>query len=153
MAFTQFPSRLFVRELDTSETLLMGGYTVSEPIAMTKAVLSIYKHGTAAGSESLRLKVFGAELTTSPAVATSNYSAIADIPGISTYWLGNLTFTFPTPVNLNPNNAAWFALEGLSYTRTDSFYLSYILDWPYPVSTQLTGGSASSALRIVGYQN
>jgi hypothetical protein len=152
MAFTQFPKRLVVRELDTSETMLMGGYKPGSSLSLAKAVLSVYKHGTAVGSEGLRLKVFGSESTAATPIATSDYSAIASIPGISTYWLGNLTFTFSTRVNLDADNTYWFALEAQNYTNTGAFYLSYVFDWPYPISTQLSApDSYGAALRLLGY--
>ena len=152
MAYTQFPSELSVRLLETDDIAPLGGYKVLTAMSLENTVLSMYIHGALVGAEKFRLKIFPTNSATSTAAMwTSEYSELSDITSPGSYWMGNVKFTFSTRPNLNPNLTYYFYIQAASYTKTVSTYVSFVLDWPYPVYTQLTSGQASAAMRLLGY--
>jgi hypothetical protein len=152
MAFTQFPSELAVRLIETDETAQLGGYKVATAMSLQNCVLSMYIHGALIGTEKFRLKIFPTNsATNTAAIWTSEYSELSDITSPGSYWLGNVKFTFSTRPNLNPNLTYYFFIQAADYTQTVSTYVSFVLDWPYPVYTQLTTGTPSAAMRLLGY--
>lgn len=152
MALTQYPSHLYVKTFDTSETVKLGSFQVAAATELKYLVLWIYKHGTAGGSEQMRVKLYSSE-NQQAALYTSDWSALASISGISTYWLGWLRFTFDR-ANLSANLRYYFAVETTGYTRNeDTYYLSAVLDWPEAVNTWNTsGGYPGAKISIVGYK-
>jgi hypothetical protein len=152
MAFNDFPSNLFVTVAQTSEELQLGGFTVDQAIDLKHVVLTMYKHGAAAGSERFKIKIYGSPTYSGSAMATSDWVTLASF-STSTYWIGRVRFDFSSQVPLGPTNKVYLSLAHENYTENlTTFYVGCPLDWPIALNTQATTGLASAIVALVGYE-
>ncbi len=153
MAYTQFSDKFAVQTFDTSELVPLGCYKVSTTTELYYAVLDLFKQGTAGGSETLTLRIYGTSAYAGTPIATSAAVSLSTLSGIvAANWIGNARFTFATRPNLNPKLTYFFALATTSYTRNaNTYYLGAVLDWPNPINT-ITGAGPAAKLALVGYR-
>jgi len=155
MTLAHFSNRLQCKVFETSEVVSPGGFTLAQAQELAYIRLLIYKHGTAAGTEKFRLKVYAdADLT--KLIATSAWSEFAnpDAAAIlaASAWLGYLRFDFAREW-LPASQAFYLALESSGYTRNlNTFYVGGILDWPVPTYTQTYSPRFAFAMEIYGYR-
>jgi hypothetical protein len=151
MTYTNFPSNLYIAVID-SAPLKLGGFTVSAPLSLKHAVIHIYKHGTAGGSETLTLKAYGSSDCSGTPIGSSSAVSVSSFSE-GTYSIGAVRFDFSTEIQMNPDNPIYFALAHSNYTENSTtFYLSCVLDWPFAINTQSTTGLAGVAMGLVGYE-
>jgi hypothetical protein len=141
-----------VQPFDTSEVVQLGRYKLSEGMELTYAMLQILKVGTAGGSETLTLKLFGSSDYAGTAIATSTAGVLATaMSGLGTNPIADIRFDFARQ-NLNPNLWYYAAIVTANYTRNaNTYYLAAVEDWPFPRNT-ISGAGAAAALTFVGYQ-
>jgi hypothetical protein len=149
MSFQKFSRKQYVVPVDTGVEGDLGSYTLQAATELKHVLLTIYKHGTlSSGNDRGRVKIYGSEAR-DVALYTSDWSDFADISGLGTYWLGAVRFDF-SQQNLAPREY-WLGLELGNYTRSaDIRFIGFVLDWPYPINTQLATMN-SAAVRFVGY--
>lgn len=151
MAFTQFPNEAVVETFETSEVVKLSRFTLATATELLYVTLRILKVGTAGGSETLTLKVFGSSDYTGTAVATSSAFTLSTISGLTTNWIGDVRFTF---ARQNLSAATYYlALTTANYTRNgDTFYLGAVQEWPYTFNT-ITTFQAGAQFAVIGYRS
>lgn len=149
MANAQFPKDFYVKTLNTSVTEKLCQITCDKNQLLRYIVLSVLKNGTSAGSESLTLKLYTSwDLDKAVMVSSSARLLTATGATAGQSWLGRLRFDFEG-YPLTAGNIYYLRIQTTSYTRTASYYLAAVLDWPDTVYTQ--GGSVSGAqIRLIG---
>jgi hypothetical protein len=122
-----FRSDQYIKVLDTGEAYHGATFTVDEAQEIGHVRLVLYKHGTHAGTERLRVKLYHASDLTK-LYATSEWSDLADISSLGANWIGWLRFDFDREW-LSPSETYYLAVETTGYTRNaDTFYLGFALD-------------------------
>ena len=148
MAFQSFPDTLYLKTMATGETVAAGGFSVPDAQELRHVVLTVYKHGTAGGTERLRLKVFHDEAQTKT-YATSDWATVSEAIEGATYWIGRVRFDFGYQ-NLSAGETYYLGVESDGYTRSgDTFYIAFPLDWPLAINEQQSA-SAGLAFEIYG---
>lgn len=150
MAFRQFPSQLFTRVMNTGEAVQLGGVLSAKAFELGNIVVWVYRVGTPA-AEQVRLRVCydAAGLNTMAASAWVSVSTIGVAP-----FIGRVRFDFALRPDFPANQRFYvFAETQGGYVRTgNTSYLSFPLDWPNPVYTQLNAPKRyGSAMEIYGY--
>lgn len=143
-------SQVWVREFQTSEVVQCGKVTTTQAIELGYLRILLFKHGTLAGTEQVRAKVYHDSGYTQ-LYATSDWADIADIDGLTTDWWGWLRLDFDRP-NLAAGSY-YIALETTGYTYSDSAYLAASLNWPLAQYTQVDTQQFSVMLQIYGYRD
>lgn len=148
MPFLSFPANQLIKTMATSETVHAGGFTLSRDQELRYGVVTLFKSGTAGGSERLRLKIFhDADLT--KLYATGAWSTVATAVGAASHWIGKLRLGFDTPVNVETPEVYHFGIEPENYTRSgDAFYLGFSLDQPIRVNSH--AGALGLSLELYG---
>lgn len=143
MAFAQFPRDRFVKIFDTDELVRMGSFSdVEGELAHIRS--EAYIKGTLAGTERIRVKIFGDNRYTA-LFATSEWfylNTVQDEDGVIQVgdYLGDVRFDFSRQ-NLNPNITYFVGAEIDGYTENfDSFFISLSRD--YINSVYATSGNA-----------
>lgn len=152
MGFTQFPDIQRLITFETSELVQLGRFKVAETTELKYIVARLFKKGTAGGSETLTLKIYGSSDYAGTAYATSAAVTLASITGLSaTNSNGDARFVFDRQ-NLNPNSWYYVAMSTASYTRNgDTYYLAAVRDWPFPFNT-VSGAGPAARFTIHGYR-
>lgn len=153
MTYTDFPANFYVQTFDTSEVVKLGRFYPAEAMELYHIVLHCFKKGTAGGSETLTLKVYGNSSYEGTALATSSAFTLSSASWTSnSNGIGWLRFDFAKQ-NLNPNNWYYLALTTANYTRNaDTYYLGAVLDWPHAVHTAKHNQGAAAKFNIIGYR-
>lgn len=145
-----FPLTTYWKTLNTSEVITAGGITVPADTHLQSVYLWMYKHGQHGGGERLRVRVYH-DSSLQKLYATSDWSAIADIPSLPTYWRGRLLFTFSSRVWLNDDSTYFLAVEADGYTRNvNTFYLAFLYDWPQSINVNMQEPRYGLALENYG---
>lgn len=148
MAFLDFPDTLKVKTFDDDEEVAAGAFTFPDHMEIAHARLVVYKHGSHAGTERLRVNIYS-DSAYSNLMHQSDWSEIADIDGIDAidYWIGWLRFDFDRE-HVNLNYTYYIAVEIDGYTRdSDAYYIAGVLDWPLEHMTHV----ADQGLALVFY--
>lgn len=141
MAFTQFPSILNVKILDTSEIMEMGGFKPTQNGELKYIRILLIKKGTIPGAAKVQIKVHTSTDLTA-AYASSNELFVGDIAqylldqamitSLSDDWASWIRFDFDRQ-NLNMNLTYYTSLNGPGYVRDlDNFYVGVPRDFPFP---------------------
>lgn len=125
---------LIANVLDTSEEKHLGGYTITDKdLELAHIRVKLFVTGTPGGSEQLRLNVYSRS-DLDALVAQSNWIDVADFYTVTTQFLSLVRFDFNREF-FEVGDTLHLALESNNYTRNgDSFYISFISDWPDPVN-------------------
>lgn len=151
MGFAPIHADYLVKTLDSSEIAHLGGYTVAEDRELKWIRLAVYKHGTAGGTEQMRLGLYSRS-DLAGLLFRSDWIDVADFDG-GTYWIGLVRFDFNRQ-HLDKDIEYHLGIETQNYTRNaDTFYLSVVSDWPDSINTPQTGGAYfAAASDIFGYK-
>ncbi len=150
MAFASFPATQFVKVMETSEVVLVGGLTFPRDQELAHAYLNVYKAGTAGGSERLRLKVFH-DADRTKLYATGEWATMRGAWGAAVRWIGRVRFDFDPAVNIEADATYYFAVESDGYTRNgQTFFISFPLDWPLSINTNVDSPSYGLAVAAYG---
>lgn len=143
-----FPSKLYVKVIETGEEAYLGGYSVTDLTSLVYARAFVFKAGSATGQ--LRLNVYGDSKRTE-VLATSEWSDLASIEEFAGGdWLGRVRFTFAN-LNLSNNHQVYVTCETSGYTRNgNTDYLSLLFDWPLSTNVQTNSPQAGLALELYG---
>lgn len=152
--FLQFPTPLAIKTLDTSETYEVCKFTVGESQELKHARIMIYKHGTAGGSETMTMRIYGAAGSIG-LVDTSSAASLASAGASGTYTLNWFRFDF----NRKPLLAGlsyYAVLSTANYTRnSDTYYLGVVLnsqpDW-MQVTNQNAVQMNAAVFHLYGYR-
>jgi len=152
MALTQFPKDLYIRAMDTSEEVYLGGYTVSDAMELEYARVWLFKHGTQGGTEQFRIKAYSNALRETPRY-TSDWASLSDITDITTDdWTGWFRMTFNRQ-NVEAGAVLYLTIEAQNYTRNANvFYVGTGLDWPETTNTQTDTPKAGGKVELYGYR-
>jgi hypothetical protein len=152
----QFPTPLSIKTLDTSESYEICKFTLAgnEDQEIKHARILIYKHGTAGGSETLTLKIYG-EAGSIGLIDTSSAVSLSLAGASGTYSLNWFRFDF----NRKPlkRGLSYYAvIETANYTRNaDTYYLGVVLQ-SQPEWMQNTNKNAvqmdAAVFHLYGYQ-
>lgn len=142
MGYSPILNDQVVKTLDSSEIAHMGGFTLPKDGELNHIRLTIYKQGTAGGTEQLRIGVYSrsdlaAQLFTSDWAELSDWtSAIGSANGDNQ--IGLMRFDFDRQ-HLDSDTEYHLAIETNNYTRNaNTFYLSFAADWPLNINTPST---------------
>lgn len=150
MGIEQFPTDSYLKVCETGELVVAGGFQTARHEELRHIVMRLYKRGTRAGSERVRLKIYADDACVQ-LMAWSSWVALDDIPRIDEdqIYIGDVRFDFES-FNVNKNRTYWLAIETDGYTRVQSsFFLGFLYDWPDPVYQQ--ADAPSYALRVAIY--
>lgn len=154
MAFTQFPSVINFKPLDNSTDVNsaseMGSFTLAENTYLGNTRIVLMKHGTAGGTETLKMKLSLSNDVTRAYIE----SAEINLTDFSTdeYFLGWLTFTFAQET-LDSDNTHYAFLEYSNYTRNENtYYLAYAMDGALFVNDFNASDDYGPALPVMGYK-
>jgi hypothetical protein len=151
MSFLQFPDIQRVLVFETSTTMPLVKFQLNEKLELVYIPLRILKVGTAGGSESMTLKVWGSENYNGTPIATSSAYSLAGISGLTTNWIGDIRFDFARQ-NLGANVWYYLTIDVANYTRNGTtFYLSAVQEWPFTFNT-ITTFSAGARAVYAGYK-
>lgn len=131
MAILEHYNEGYVKVVETGELVVAGGFQTSRHEELRHIVMRLYKRGTSAGSERLRLKIYS-DSSCVNLYAWSDWVTLASIPQIDSgaAWEGDVRFDFSSP-NINKFRTYWVAIEVDGYTRDRSvFFLAFKYDWP-----------------------
>jgi len=135
MSIHAFPQYSFWKVADTSETVFAGGFTMGNAQQVYQLITHLYKHGTGAGTEKIRAKIF-LDAAMTNLYATSDWFVISEITTLSQYWRGTIAFTFTGKPYVESAKNYYIGFETTGYTRNgDTFYMSYLLDDFEPVNS------------------
>lgn len=139
MAIRQFPRLQYWKVHATGEVVAAGAIQVAVPQRLGAIKLTVYKHGTEAGTERFRVKLFH-DLAQTKLYATSQWVSFEAVneylsSPMGQYWRGTFAFEFARPYpNLSTSSTYYVAVESDGYTRNDMlYYVAWCLDWPLPV--------------------
>lgn len=155
MAFKDFSENLFVRAIDTGETINLGGFTVANDIELQHLRVKIYIEDVTAlgGSETYVVKAFGQSDFTNE-LFTSSTMNVSDITNIGTdNWLGFVRVDFNRQ-NMNASTEYYFSIEFSNYTRNgELFFIAGVFDFPFPVydNSETAFNRHPIATQIFGY--
>jgi hypothetical protein len=151
VGFSQFPDTMYVKTIDTGVIEKLAGVRVNETMQLVYIVLTFFRRGTAAGSERMRLHLYGNPSFLANPVATSEWRNLADFTAGANV-LGRLRFDFNRE-HLNPDLTYYVAMETDNYTRNGTtFYLAVKLDWPDDINIVGRSGLRGAQMRIIGYK-
>lgn len=150
MGFYPIHKTQVVKTLGTDERAHLGGYRLKRDMELAHIRLVIYKHGTAAGDEKLRLGLYSRADLAGP-VALSNWVDVADFAE-DDYWTGLVRFDFAREF-LDADSIYHLGIEADEYTRGgQAFYLAVVADWPDPVNVPQSGsGYFAAAAHFFGF--
>lgn len=137
VAFSSFPNEGYFKTLDTGEVCHGGGAVFPSDCQLAQIRLDLYKRGTHAGTERMRLKLMhDSGLTKAYAGAVSDWVYLDDFAEGVANWRGRVPFNFASEPFLSKNQRYYVAVETDGYTRTgSSFFVAPALDWPLAINT------------------
>lgn len=143
MGVTNFSDLQFIRLLGTNEEAQLGSFSTARDYSLQFLRVLMYKQGTEGGSETFRLNMYGDSDFDTP-IFQSSSAALAD-GNLATNFFGWIRFDFDDQ-HLNDAVTYYPTIEMSSYTMTDSFFLSYVMDWPVAINTVPTNELAAQML-------
>lgn len=134
MSVEQYPSNMWVKQLDSDEIALIGSFQFPNRGELQYGNLYLIKKGALVGSPKARLHFYSrADLEVS--LFQSDWRSFSNIDGIddgSQNWLGWVRFDFGKQ-SINPNITYYVAIEMDDYTpnlSTESHFIGFFLDGP-----------------------
>ena len=137
MSFYDFSENQYVKTVDTSELVRMGGIKPASNIELAHIRVLLFIHDVTmlSGSEAIRLNVYSSTYYySSTYMFSSSYKNISDITNLGANdWIGWVTVDFNRQ-NLNKNFYYYVEAEFSNYTRNgESFYFGLSRDFPVPI--------------------
>jgi len=150
MAFSPFPDNGYFYVLDLTKEYV-GSFNLAQSMELKHIQTTLFIRGATAGTEELRLNVYGTQQIDSTPICSSSWFNIAS--GVGSYtnnWIGNVFFDFSgTPINQNLDY--YLAVETSGYTRNaNTFYLAVRLDWNPSINTNSPTNLAAMSMNILG---
>lgn len=125
MSIEQYPQSANYKVAETSEVVPVNGVSVPSNQQLSQVIVTMYKHGVAAGSEKIRVSLF-CDAAMEKRIATGTWFPLTAIANLADYWIGRIGLTLPTRPWLKALTTYYVAIESDSYTRSaDAFYLSF----------------------------
>ncbi len=139
MATKSYSLVQYFKVMATDEVVPCGRISDQSQQQLEQVIVMLLKHGTNAGTERIRCKLFhDASLT--KLYATGDWFDIADISNLSLYWRGRVGLTFMAKPWLQAGANYYVAVEVGNYARSgDAYYLALSYDWPEPVNSVQPG--------------
>lgn len=137
MAYKDFSETIYIKTVDTSENVKVGGLKLDTSGELGHIRVLMYIAGILAGSEQIRINICS-DAACTKTIYTSDWSDIADITdenGATTTgnWLGWIRTDF-NKENLNSAITYYAQVELQNYTRNaDTFYIGLAYDFPLPI--------------------
>jgi len=140
-SFSAYPQEIKYARIPSSNTLPLGGFFVTRATEINAVVLYMVRFGTAGGSETLTLKVYGhgdytAPIASSAALTVSSFQGIV---GVSTNWVGWARFSFSSPVPVGPDRHWLLGLVAANYTPSSSYFIGAQFDTHKPFNQPAWG--------------
>lgn len=159
MSFRQFSEYQYIRVMNTSEVIKLGGFKISTNHELKYMRVLTYINGTLSGSEQLRVNIYSNPGQTKKIMHSSWIDLNGTIENetgsiVTGNWLGLIRFDFDRQ-NINKNIFYYAGVESTSYSRNgDTFYIGFSHDYPFP---RYSDGSTASyesnlAFEIFGYE-
>ncbi len=156
MSFSPFAPQGYWRTIDTGIEAKGGYFVLAQSMDVQQIILTIFIRGVIAGTERLRLKIYGSDsaVATSTPIATSDWYSLADIGDYNLNWVGDIPMDFAgEALNGLGGTNYYVSIESDGYTRNlDAFYIGVNLDWFLAVNAQLSGTASGFKMRILGYK-
>ena len=131
-----YPATEYWKVFETAEVVLAGGATFIETAELAQVIVTMYKHGVAAGTETMRVKLYhDAALT--KLYATGEWTDLIGGHAGATYWRGRIPLNFAVGSYpfVQPGQEYFVAIETASYTRNgETFFVSLGFDWPLTIN-------------------
>jgi len=144
------PSVANVFTLPMGVELPCGGLDTTAATEIAYLRILLFKHGALGGSERVRAKLYTDNARTR-LYATSAWSSVASIAGLSTYWWGWFRLDFARE-NISKEFVYYVTIEADNYTPSTNVYLSVSLDWPLSQNTQAAARNGV-AMQLYGYRD
>lgn len=154
MAFLPFPDIQYTRKLETNENAPMGDYATDKDFELTQIILRLHKQGTALGTESFKIQVFGDTDQITPLYESTSVTVDeinADIPAVlADGFLADVPFDFSNS-SLNENVKYFLSLKATGYTRNaDVFYIGYVFDNAEPIMDRTAPTQSGARTVFIG---
>lgn len=133
MAFIQFPNSIVTRAVDTGETIELLSFTDTGALDTVRAYI-LAENLT--GAEIITLELRESNGTT--VRATSDPYTLSTALDGSTYWIGWLSFSFPSKPNLGTGLRLFATVSNYTYVE-DVDVLNYIKTYLNPTYTTAEG--------------
>lgn len=150
MPHGQFPAEFYVKTFNEDVSEKLCKFVSDVDMELSHIVMTFLKNGTSAGNESMQLKIYSSWGLDKPLLASSAPFVLTDTGAENNEsWCGRIRFDFERD-HIEAGVAYYLRLETTSYTRTPTFYLGGVLDWPDEVYEQ--GRSVPGVqIRLIGY--
>ena len=150
MAYDQFPRQQYVKVFNSGIEERLGAFTVDKIMQLKYIVLTMLKNGASVGAETLQLKIYPSWNSNRPVMISSAVRQLTDTGALNAQsWIGRLRFDFDGE-NLDPDETYYLRIATANYSRSVSYYLGAILDWPDTVHTQ-SRTVAGAQIRVLGH--
>lgn len=151
MAYSQYSKFQEVIVFETGIKQAIGDISVPEDLELASIVLHLYKNGTLAGNEQIRINLHSTNRYNSP-FSSSDWVSVSSIQGLTPNWIGRVSFSF-NRVYLDSNETFYAEIETNNYTRNgDTFFLSIATDWPVVVNNIDASTGAPAKMELLGYK-
>lgn len=126
-----YPATEYWKVFETSEVVVGGGATFVNNAELAQVVVTLYKHGVAAGTERMRASLYH-DFAATKLYAASDWVTLDDV-WTGDYWRGSeVPFDFDVP-HIEAGQAYYIVFEMDGYTRNAStFFVALGFDWPLP---------------------
>jgi len=149
MSFEAIPSTVWVNVADTSEVLRLGAFSLTESMELVYVLQSIYKFGTAGGTETLTAKIYS-DSAYSVVLKSSTAFSLSTITAIPEYWIGNIRFDFDS-YQLKSGTTYYLGIAFANYTRNaDTFFIGAVMDTYSQINTQARVWQPGTAFTLIG---
>ena len=152
MGVTQFPNRQRFAILDTDSTTWLGGFQSDRHIELKWIRLRLYKEGTLAGSERLRLNIYSRS-DLDGLVAQSDWVDVGDVAEVvPSKWYGLVRFDYAREF-INLATTYHLGIETENYTLNGhTLYIGIGLEMvEYSMSVNTVASGAPAEAHIFGY--
>jgi hypothetical protein len=150
MSFGDISERMYFKTIDTGEVVTIARFQLSEDMQLNYMRVLLFKKAMTITTEQMRISVLSSNSSATP-IATSDWSDLADIDGISAgNWIGFLRFDFNGEF-LDASSEYVIQIEAANYTRSgDISYLSLSLDWPNQINDHAVPSDPAIGVEIYG---
>lgn len=144
MTYSKYTTPTRLLSLPSSSSVLgMGWFVLEDAIGLTDIVVYLGKFGTAGGSETLTLKVYGNDDLTA-AIASSAAVTVSTLSNMATNWLGWARFTFSTQPALAASRRYYLGITSANYTvNGTTFFIGVQMDKHAPFNKPAHGKPAN----------